>query len=117
VLNLKDVIEAKDRDIRQLQEEVDGLRKGVLAVRVVDVQTASFKKITLGKRTPKSVSQFNSEPGEPATPMAQSILLEKAGKNRQNSKSTAILQKMESSSSVKSLKSINIAQTPKNSTQ
>lgn len=70
VLALKEVIEAKDKEIKELKEEVDSYRR-TAPLKTIDAQTASFKKITLGKRTPKNVSQFTSD-----TQMTQSVLLE-----------------------------------------
>jgi hypothetical protein len=76
VMSLEQVIEEREREIRELREEVEGYRRAAIHAKAGDPQTASFKKITLGKRTPKSISQFTSEQAVASPQMTHSVLLD-----------------------------------------
>jgi hypothetical protein len=106
VMSLEQAIEHKEREIRELKEEVEGLRRAVNFTKVGDVQTASFKKITLGKRTPKSISQFTSEQAVSSPQMAHSVLVDqKTNVNTLSTRNTKNpSQSMSTSQSVKFFK-------------
>lgn len=108
VMSLEQVIEEKEREIRELKEEVEGFRRAVNCTKVGDVQTASFKKITLGKRTPKSISQFTSEQAVAGPQMTHSLLVDQKSNlntlSTKNSKNPP--QSMSTSQSVKFFKNV-----------
>ena len=119
MLSLKDVIEAKDLEIRELKSELEAYRRAAANNnKGTDLQTASFKKITLGKKTPKNISIFTSDTTYVSSPtMVQSVLIEqKVNCNTQSTKNLCnVAQRVESCNSVKFFKNASNANLNKNS--
>ena len=81
------------------------------------MQTASFKKITLGKKTPKNISQFTSDTTIVSSPqMMHSVLIEqKANDSSQSTKNLSnAAQKRESCNSLKFFKNASNTNLAKN---
>ena len=77
-----------------------------------DIHTSSFKRITLGKKTPKNISQFNSESFMTNGRIAESVLIEhKEDDNVQKCKIE--IPKLKISKSTKNIKSFISPRLPK----